>query len=215
MAVHARPAHSSQIFRDDVGDGAIFTAARVLQSFRDSLGHERWLTFNPGAIVGGTTIAWDPETSRGSAFGKGNVIAESTLVTGDLRAVSIDQRERAKRRMRELAARAGPLAEVRLEFDDGYPPMAPAEENLRLLRAYDRASRDLGWGPVEAVDPIRAGAADVSFAAGPGRQALDGVGLMGSGGHTVQETADLKTLPMQAQRMALLLARIARERQRP
>ena len=31
---------------------------------------------------------------------------------------------------------------------------------------YDRASRDLGLGAVEAVSPDRAGAADVSFIAG-------------------------------------------------
>jgi glutamate carboxypeptidase len=39
--------------------------------------------------------------------------------------------------------------------------------------------------------------------------AIDGVGLMGSGGHTVEETADLRTLPMQAKRAAVTLARLA------
>jgi glutamate carboxypeptidase len=39
---------------------------------------------------------------------------------------------------------------------------------------------------------------------------LDGVGLMGDGGHTVNETADLRTLPSQTRRAALLLYRLAR-----
>jgi glutamate carboxypeptidase len=79
-----------------------------------------------------------------------------------------------------------------------------------LLALYDEASRDLGFGAVEAVDPSRAGAADISFTAGLVQMALDGVGLMGSGGHTVEETADLRTLPSQAKRAAVLLARLAR-----
>jgi hypothetical protein len=35
------------------------------------------------------------------------------------------------------------------------------------------------------------------------------VGLKGTGGHTVQETADLTTLPMQAKRVAVMLWRLA------
>ena len=44
---------------------------------------------------------------------------------------------------------------------------------------YDRASRDLGLGPVEAVNPDRAGAADVSFVAGHVPMIIDAVGLKG------------------------------------
>jgi len=77
--------------------------------------------------------------------------------------------------------------------------------NRRLLALYDRASRDLGFGEVAAADPSRVGAADVSFTEGLVDMALDGIGLMGDGGHTVNETADLKTLPSQAKRIAVTL----------
>ena len=77
-----------------------------------------------------------------------------------------------------------------------------------LLALYDQASRDVGAGPVGAVNPDRAGAADVSFAAGHVRMVLDGIGLMGHSDHTPQETADLSTLPSQTKRAALLLHRI-------
>ena len=40
--------------------------------------------------------------------------------------------------------------------------------------------------------------------------ALDGLGLMGSGGHTVEETADLDTLVTQTQRAAIAIYRLAR-----
>ena len=97
-----------------------------------------------------------------------------------------------------------------LTFDDGYPPMAPTEGNARLLDLYSRGSQSLGFGPVLAVNPDRAGAADVSFVAGRAEMVLDGIGLMGRDGHTPQETADLTTLPSQTKRAALLLLRLAR-----
>ena len=61
-----------------------------------------------------------------------------------------------------------------------------------------------------AVDPDRAGAADVSFVAGEVPMILDGIGMMGDGGHTVNETADLSVLVSQTKRAALLLYRLSR-----
>jgi len=60
-----------------------------------------------------------------------------------------------------------------------------------------------------AREPDRAGAADVSFVAEQVPMILDGIGLMGDGGDTVNETADLRTLPSQTKRAALLLYRLA------
>jgi glutamate carboxypeptidase len=39
---------------------------------------------------------------------------------------------------------------------------------------------------------------------------IDAMGLKGSGGHTVQETARLRTLAWQAKRTAVLLHRLSR-----
>ncbi len=208
LEVTAKPYHSSQIFREDVGAGAIFEASRLLQAFRDSLAGERLLTYNPGLIVGGTTVTLDSSGSRGTAFGKSNVIAERAIVTGDLRALSGEQLARARATLSRLAASGAPHARASLEFEDGYPPLAPAPGNDRLLAIYDRASRDLGLGGVTPVDPARAGAADISFCDGRVVMAMDGVGLMGEGGHTVDEIADLRTLPTQAKRMVLTLLRL-------
>jgi glutamate carboxypeptidase len=58
------------------------------------------------------------------------------------------------------------------------------------------------------VDPRNAGAADVSFTAGLVDMAIDGLGLLGDGDHTVDEIADLRTLPMQTKRAAVLLYRL-------
>ena len=137
------------------------------------------------------------------------MIAEHATAEGDLRTVSPEQLERAKKTMREIAARHLPRTASEIAFEDDYPPMAPSEGNRRLLSLYDRVSRDLGFGPVTATDPGDAGAADVSFAAGLVTMAIDGIGLKGRGGHTVEETADLAMLPIQTKRAAVLLYRLA------
>ncbi len=215
LRVRGTPSHSSQVFTDDVGMGAIFEAARLLQQFRDSLGHEPYLTFSPGLIVGGTAITHDAEAARGTAFGKNNVVAESTLVTGDLRALTREQRDHARATMERIVADSSPRTSASFRFVDGYPPLAPSDGNRRLLAMLDQASRDLGLGALEPVDPARAGAADVSFLDGRVPMVVDALGLKGSGGHTVKETARLQSLAWQAKRVAVTLARLAERRVKP
>jgi glutamate carboxypeptidase len=209
LRVTGTAAHSSQVFRQDIGPGAIFETARILNGFREKLAGEEHLTFNPGLIVGGTDAEYDATQARGSATGKDNVVAGRVVVTGDLRALSREQFDHARKAMQDIVAASMAHTEGTLTFDEGYPPMAPTEGNARLLDLYSRASQALRLGPVVAVSPDRAGAADVSFVAGHVEMVLDGVGLMGRDGHTPQETADLATLPSQTKRAALLLLRLA------
>jgi glutamate carboxypeptidase len=211
LRVAGKGGHSSQIFRDETGAGAIFEAARVLQLFRERLSHDPLLTFNPGVIVGGTAVTFDREGSRGTAAGKSNVIAAQAIVEGDVRAISHEQLASAKTAMQAIVSDALPQTASTIEFDDSYPPFAPTDGNRRLLAMYDQASRDTGAGPVAASDPRAAGAADISFTAGRVEMALDGIGLMGRNDHSDQETADLATLPSQTKRAAVLLYRLTRE----
>jgi glutamate carboxypeptidase len=210
LVVTGTPGHSSQVFSAELGAGAIFEAARILDLFRVRLAGEPHLTFNPGVIVGGTQVDFDRPQSRGTAFGKTNVIAERAVVAGDLRALTTDQFENAMKTMRAIAEASLPRTKAEIAFDEGYPPLAPTAGNERLLTQYDGVSRDLGFGPVSAVSPDRAGAADVSFVAGHVPMILDAVGLKGKAGHTVSETADLTAFAIQTKRAALLLARIGR-----
>jgi glutamate carboxypeptidase len=203
-----QPAHSSQIFKPEVGAGAVYEAARIINEFYTRLSREQYLTFNPGLILGGTLVNVDTTGTEGNASGKRNVVAERAVVTGDLRALSPEQLATAERTMREVVAHHLPLTTADISFDDGYPPMAPTEGNRRLLAMYDKASRDLGLGPVQAVDPSRAGAADVSFVAHLVPMLIDGIGLSGHDDHTEKETADLRWLGPQTKRAALLMYRL-------
>lgn len=208
LTVKGRPAHSSQIFNAENGYGAAFEAARILNTFREKLAGQRHLTFNPGVLLGGTTVQFDNAAARGTAFGKTNVIAEEMVVSGDLRALTPEQFAETKKAMEAIVAANLPQTSASITFDDGYPPLAPSPGNEKLLALYHQASVDVGAGTVIAVDPDKAGAADVSFVSSYVPMILDGVGLMGGGGHTVNETADMRTLPSQTKRVAVLLARL-------
>ncbi|HEX8944071.1 MAG TPA: M20/M25/M40 family metallo-hydrolase, partial [Gemmatimonadaceae bacterium] len=209
------PAHSSQIFKPEVGAGAVYEASRILHEFYTRLSTEQYLTFNPGLALGGTLLKVDSTGTDGSASGKRNVVAEHMEVTGDLRTLSPAQHDKAKRTMQEIVSHHLPQTSATIEFDDGYPPMAPTEGNRRLLAMYDRASRDLGFGGVVAVDPSRAGAADVSFVASKVPMIIDGIGLSGHDDHTEKETADLRMLGPLTKRAALLMYRLTQTQVRP
>ncbi len=208
LNVTANAAHSSQIFSDNVGYGAIYEASRILNDFREQLATQPNLTFNPGLIVGGTNADYDSANSSATAFGKSNVIAQTVHVAGDLRALSPKQVEGAKKVMQQIVAKSLNGSQAELTFEDGYPPMGLTEGNKKLLALYSQASQDLGYNKVEAANPRNAGAADISFAANHVDMALDGLGLMGSGAHTKNETADLTSLNKNIAKTALLIYRL-------
>lgn len=210
LDVTARTAHSSGIFRDGIGAGAIFEAARILDRFYAELRGERYLTFNVGAFLGGAEASWDRVAARGTAAGKTNIIPERAIAVGDLRTISAEQQERTRERMRRIVERSLPGAEARITFDDGYPAMPPTDANRALLDRFNEVSMALGYGTVRPFDPGGRGAADISFVAPYIEAGLDGLGPHGSGSHTIRETVDLASIPVAARRAAVLIYRLTR-----
>jgi glutamate carboxypeptidase len=210
VASTGTPAHSSQIFRSDVGAGAIFESARILEAFRTQLSTQQYLTFNPGFAIGGTDVTPNADEAGGVALGKSNVIAKDMIVRGDMRTLSPEQLESTKAAMTAIVSQSLPHTASQITFDDGYPPLAPTAGNRALLGLYASVSLSLGYGTVVAVDPMRAGAADVSFAAPYIPSAIDAMGLAGWDDHTDKETADLKMFGPQTKRAALFLYRLSR-----
>ena len=209
LNITGKPAHSSQIFQPNVGYGAIFESARILNQFRERLAGVGNLTFNPGLIVGGTEIEHDPSSSTAQTFGKNNVIAKDVKITGGIRALSLQELNNAKSIMQEIVSDNLDQTLAHLKFDEGYPPMAPLEGNKKLLKMYSDISESLGYNKVAAVNPRNAGAADISFTAGLVSMSLDGLGLMGRGGHTKDEAADISSLVKNTQKAAILIHRLS------
>lgn len=210
LTVTAKTGHSATIFTPNAGDGAIYEAARVLNTFREQLATGPYLTFNPGIIVGGSDITIDPQDTRGTATGKSNIISPTTMVSGDLRFLRETQKDSAREKMRAIVAGSLPGTQSMITFSDGLPSMAPTPGNLRLVQVVDRLSNDMGWGPTEAEDPALRGAGDISDVA-QYLDCLDGLGASGKGAHRPGETINLKEYPLLIQRAALLIYRLTRE----
>lgn len=208
LTVEGRQAHSSGIFSDSVGAGAIFEAARILNAFYEEVRGEEHLTFNVGTILGGTDVTYDAEQNRGAAFGKGNVVPRKAVVHGGMRTISVEQQQRARAKMRAIVAESLPHTSASIEFGEGYPPMFPTEGNRSLKVMLSAINEALGRGPMKELDPSMRGAADVSFVA-PYTDAIAGLGALGDGGHTPNESLDLTSLPLAIKRAAILIYRIS------
>ena len=210
LTVEGRQAHSSGIFGEDVGAGAIFEAARILNAFYEEVRGEEHLTFNAGTIQGGTDVAYESEKNRGKTFGKTNVVARKAIVHGGIRTISQEQLDRAQAAMKAIVEQSLPHTNATIEFSEGYPPMFPSDGNRALLSVFSQVNEDLGRGPMQELDPSRRGAADVSFV-DPYTDALAGMGPLGEGGHTPHESIDLSSLPLAIKRAAILIYRLSRE----
>ncbi|MCK0177801.1 M20/M25/M40 family metallo-hydrolase [Flavobacteriaceae bacterium S0862] len=211
VEVKGKRAHSSGIFRDNVGAGAVFEMSRILNEFYNEVKGEEYLTFNPGILLGGTLMEFDSELSKGNVFGKTNVVAQKAVVEGGLRFISEEQKENTRAKMREIVNNNLPQTSAEITFIDSYPAMGPTEGNHKLLDILNEVSIDLGQGEVESYDPGRRGAADVSFVA-QYVDCLDGLGTMGNGAHTPQETVNLNTIEALTKRTAILIYRLINQK---
>ncbi|WP_411819502.1 M20/M25/M40 family metallo-hydrolase [Hyphococcus formosus] len=204
-------AHSSVVFSDEVGAGAIFEMGRILNDFYDALADEEYLTFNPGVLVGGTDVEYDETATKGSAFGKTNVVAQKSVVDGGLRFISEEQKEAARAKMRAIVEDHLPQTGAEISFQDSYPAMTPTQGNRALLEIVSDVSEDLGQGPLKGNDPSKRGAADISFAAPHVPASMDGLGPQGGNAHTPDEWLDVPSVQDATARAALLIYRLTRE----
>ncbi|MGE0554554.1 MAG: M20/M25/M40 family metallo-hydrolase [Gemmatimonadales bacterium] len=209
LTVTGRQAHSSGIFRPGTGYGAIFEASRILNGFRERLANQQYLTFNPGAIVGGTDVTFDSMAVSGTVASKTNIIAKSLVVQGDLRFLTEGQKDSARAVMREIVSENLPGTTARISFTDSYPGMPPSDGSRAVLAVFDGVSQALGYPAIEALPPDRRGAGDIAFV-GDIVPSLDGLGPDGFGGHSPEEGVYLPSLKMAAERAAVLMARLAR-----
>ncbi|HEX8363684.1 MAG TPA: M20/M25/M40 family metallo-hydrolase [Allosphingosinicella sp.] len=211
LRTSGRTGHSSGIFSEGLGYGAVYEMARILDAFRREL-PEPNLTFNVGVIGGGTPATLDAQGLAIAASGKTNIVAETAIARGDLRTLTPEQDARIRARMQEIVTQHLPETSAELVFsEDGYPPLPPTPGNRALLARLNAVNRDLGLPEMPEYDPARRGAADSSFVARDA-DVLAGLGAAGGGAHAPGEFILLDSIGRSAIRAAILMTRMSRER---
>ena len=209
LTVTGRSAHSAGVGAGNYG--AIYELARIIDQFRRELQEDK-LTYNVGLVGGGQTAQLDQGRIRLEATGKTNIIAATAVARGDMRAISQDQIDRTRAKMRAIVAQSLAGAHAQISFDeDSYPPMPPTEGNRALLSKLNKVNADMGLAEMGELDPVKRGAGDISFVAAD-VSGLVGLGPASDGSHTPKETVDIPSIFKQAKRAAVLMSRLAGER---
>jgi glutamate carboxypeptidase len=209
VTVTGRSAHSAGVGANNYG--AIYELARIIDQFRRELPEDK-LTYNVGIIGGGQTAKLDQGRIRLGATGKTNIIAATAVARGDMRAITQDQIERTRAKMRAIVAQPLAGAHAEISFDeDSYPPMPPTEGNRALLARLNKVNADMGLPEMGELDPAKRGAGDISFVAAD-LDGLVGLGPASDGAHTDKEIVDIPSIFKQAKRAAVLMSRLAKER---
>lgn len=210
LFVYGKQAHSSGVFSEKAGYGAIYEAARIIDSFRTGLNGIPYLTFNPGLFAGGTTLIDSLDNVK--VYGKDNIIASKVTVMGDVRFLGEKQRAEVRTMMSNIVKNNnlnGTRAEIL--FNDGIPSMEPKEGNKKLFMEINKVNVDMGLGAVLENDPMERGAGDISFIADY-IPSIDGLGPSGAGSHAPGETIHTKQFPLLIQRAAIFIYRLSQKK---
>ncbi len=208
LEVEGKQAHSSGMF-GSAGFGAIYEASRIINTFREKLSNEKYLTFNPGLFIGGSEVNYDTAAQKGDVLGKTNIISPKTVVIGDLRFLTEEQKEKARATMRQIVSQHLSGTNATIFFKDGIPSMPPTAGNAALVKIVNDISIAIGYGEVKAGDPGSRGAGDISYVANY-LDCLDGLGAPGRGAHAPGEIINLQQYPKLIKRAALLIYRLTR-----
>lgn len=208
LEVEGKQGHSSGVFTG-AGYGSIYEASRIINTFRETLSREKYLSFNPGLFIGGSEIDVNLEAQKGSASGKTNIISPKTVVIGDLRFLSEEQKNNARKTMLQITAQNLPGTKARIRFEDGIPAMAPTSGNEALAEELSKTNLALGFGKVTPGNPGSRGAGDISYIAAY-LDCLDGFGASGKGAHAPGEVLNVKEFPKLMKRAAVFIYRLTR-----
>lgn len=209
LETSGRTGHSSQVFSERMGDGAIYELARILDEFRKEL-KEPGLTYNVGLVLGGSTAVMNATGTGGEANGKENIVPPVALAVGDMRTLDNDQTARVQAKMLAIVADHLPRTGATITFEEGYPAMAPTDASRALVKQLNEVNTTLGFPTMAEMDPMLRGAGDIAFVA-PYIPGLVGTGVMGEGAHAEGEAVFLESIPRQAKRMALLMYRLSKD----
>jgi glutamate carboxypeptidase len=187
LKVTGRAAHSGLDF--EKGESAIVELARQIIEIAKLTDQKRGLTLNVGKIQGGTRV---------------NVIPAEASAVLDVRIARMKDAVGIERKLRSLR----PFnRKCKLQVTGGMnrPPMERTTMITALYKKAAEIAKQLGWKLEEAAV---GGGSDGNFTAGLGIPTLDGLGGVGEGAHSPDESILLSELPRRAALLAELIATI-------
>ncbi|MBA3662199.1 MAG: M20/M25/M40 family metallo-hydrolase [Gammaproteobacteria bacterium] len=200
--------HSSLIFQPDVGSGAIFELARILNAFAKELSHVENLTINSGIVLGGSEIDYRSPQKKVEGSGKFNVIAKMAYAGGDLRYISLEQKNDTQSKMKQIVDNHFPHTKANITFTQVIPPMTPNQAGEKLLSQYNEIRVLLKKPVLEPLPPKLRGGGDISYVADIIPAGLVGLGPLGKDEHSTNEEVDLDSLHDASKQAAILIYRL-------
>jgi glutamate carboxypeptidase len=185
VTVHGRAAHSGLDFA--AGANAIVELSRQIERIAAFTDLERGITVNPGVVSGGTAV---------------NVVADTARMEADLRIARLRDAARIDKKFRSLK----PVDKrCRIELAGGLnrPPLERTAGVATLFRTARALAAEIG---VELEETATGGASDGNFTGALGIPTLDGLGGVGEGAHTSNESILIDRI---ADRTALLAGLLA------
>lgn len=184
LKTHGIPAHAG--LEPEKGASAILEMSKQILNLHSLNDSSKGTTVNVCTIKGGTTS---------------NVIPEHAACEVDVRFTSIGEAERIENELKNLV----PFDErVALEIlgEINRPPM---ERGANVVELYKKAKTLAASFGYELGETQVGGASDGNFVAALGVPVLDGLGVAGSGAHTLEEFIFVDDIPYRAALTALLL----------
>jgi glutamate carboxypeptidase len=179
VSAHAGAAH-------DEGVNAIEELAHQVLAIQALTDYAAGTTVNVGVVGGGT---------------RSNVVPEHAWARIDVRIMNAEEAKRLDRTLKGLQPR---LKGTQLEVTGGInrPPMVRSEGGAALFRKAEAIAAELGFTVIETGT---GGGSDGNFTAALGVPTLDGLGVMGDGGHAHHEHVIIDSLPQRAALLAGML----------
>lgn len=204
--------HSSLIFQPQVGYGAIYEMARILNQFAYRFAHTENLTINPSIVCGGTSLNFNAEERSGTVSGQTNVVAKTGVASGDLRYISDNQKLQTEKTMNKIVHANYPHTKAKISFTDLTPPMTPNFQNVILLHKLQSINHFFTATKLSSLPPKLRGGGDISFIAKYVPAGLVGLGPIGKYEHSLDEIVDLNSMHTASKRAALLIYMLTKQK---
>lgn len=170
------------------GINAIEELAHQIIKIQAMTNYEIGTTANVGTVAGGT---------------RGNVVPHEAWIEVNIRAKTRANANAIHEQMMSLKP-VHPEARIEVEGGISVPPMERTPEIVALFQQAQAAAREMG---LDLNEGSTGGGSDGNRTAALGVPTLDGMGIVGEGGHAVNEYGEISSMPERAAIMAAMLRR--------